>query len=316
MAQISSDSLAVAKDLNARFTGIINKPRDPLYTKICEVVPSDGAFEKYPMITKLPFPTQWNDMRTPEGIRVTNTLEVDNLRYSLSVRMDANLVNDSKAYTLNQIVDQAANRCVEFPDKLSSALVEAGATAGAKDIADPANTFYGTTHSFAGTGGNNISNKLTGSGTTLNQVQTDLFAAIAALKLMKDNEGGLLNGDIKASKENLVIQCHPNMEGVFRQILNTTWLPTQANASGENIQKGMADLYVDGYLADVNDWYLHVVGMAQRPFLFQEREKMRSKLYTPNDSYQHDKDDVVEILAKWRFAFAYAFFYHTIRTTN
>jgi len=316
MSQISGDSLAIAKDLNARFTNIINKPRVPLYTKICETVPSDGAFEKYPMVTQLPFPKQWNDIRTPEGIRVTSVLEVDNLRYSMSVQMDTNLVNDSKAYTLNTIVDQAANRCVEFPDKLSSALVEAGANAGTKDIADPAVAFYATTHQYAGTGGNTISNKLTGTGVTLTTVQTDLFAAMAALKTMKDNEGGLINGDIPVTKENFIIQCHPNMEGVFRQVLNTSWLPLLTGASGENVLKGTADIFVDGYLTDVNDWYLHCVGMQQRPFIFQEREAMRSKLYTSENSYTHDFNDMIEILVKWRFAFAYAFFFRSIKTTN
>lgn len=319
---LSGDKLAIARDLNNRFDSYVRKPRaNMLYKKVCEIVPSDGAFEKYPMITSVPFPAEWTDMNTPDGIRVTNVLEVDNLMYRQHIEIDANLVADSKAWELNRLLTRAANRCVEFPDKLCSALLDAGVNASTPSITDPTTAFYAATKSFGGLGKNSFSNKLTGTGTTLTALQTDIAAAISALESIKDDEGALVNNDLKMTQDNLLFRFNPALKFVFNQVLNTQWLPLVSAASGENVLKGIGEPYSDGYMvnaddAGTNDWQLHVCAEGYRPFIYQEREKMRSKLYTPNDDKDCDVRNVIAIITSYRFAFAYGFPEHSIHTFN
>ncbi len=312
MASTVQDSQAIAKDLHARFDAVLSEPRDPLYPKICMMVPSDGAYEKYAEITRLPFPKEWRDERAPNGVDVTNTLQVDNKTYEMTVDIDEDLVEDAKAWELQNFVVEAAERGVDFPDKLSSALVEAGATAGSVGINNA--VFYNTTQAFAG-GTNTFSNKLTGTGITLQTLTADLFTAIAGMKTWLDNEGGLINRSLREGKGNLLIHCHPAMEGVFTQILNTTWYPLQTQASGENVLKGRADLFADGYLTDQTDWYLHYVGGTTRPFIMQERRAMRSWLMGPGSEFTRNSKKV-RIGLDWRFRLAYMFYYRSLKVTN
>lgn len=314
MGQVAGDSSAIAKDLHARFDAVIAQPAELLVDKVCQQVDSDGAFEKYAQVSRLPFPRQWKDQRVPQGVDVTNTLQSDNRTYELTVDFDEDLVQDAKAYELNQIVNEAAQRWVEFPDKLLAALIEAGATSGNNGMSGL--TFHKTTQSFGGQGANQYSNKLTGTGTTLLQVQADFATALAGLRNILDNEGGALNRQLKEGKTQLLIHCPPAMEYVFRQLLNTAWIPLLSGASGENIFKGMADLQSDPYLTDVNDWYLHVVGLATKPFVYQKRRMGRSKLFTPNDDALMNERKIVRIAADCRFRLNYLFEYRSIKTTN
>lgn len=314
--QLSGDSLALAKDLNNRFDSMIRKERDGLHKRVCEIVPSTTAFEKYPMITSVPFPTEWTDMNTPTGIRVTNVLEVDNLMYRQHIEIDANLVNDNQAWTLKNLLTRAAQRATAFKDKLCSALLDAGINANTPSITDPTTAFYATTKSFGGLGKNTFSNKLTGSGITALQVATDLAAAVSAFEQILDDQGGLVNDVIQQNATNLLIRSSPALKLIFTQILNGSWLPLLSGASGDNVQKGMADHFSDGYMADKTDWEMHVIAEGYRPFLLQIRESLRSKLYTPNDDKDCDKRNVIEIVATERLAFAYGFPEHSIRVVN
>lgn len=314
MAGQGGDSAAIAKDLHARFDAKIRVERPMLYPKLCRVVDSDGQYEKYAQVTRCPFPRQWKDQRVPAGVDVTNTLNWANNTYELTLDFDEDLMQDAKAYELNDFVDETALRAKDFPDKLLAALVEAGATAGSNGMSGL--TFYKTTQSFAGAGNNQYSNKLTGSGTTLLQLQADLSAALAQMRNILDNEGGLVNADLKEGSGQLLIQCPPALEYTFRQLLNTAWIPLLSGASGENIFKGMAELYSDAYLVDQNDWYLHYIGQPTKPFVYQERRKLRTQLFGPwNDAYMNDRK-IVRIAADYRFRLGYMFEYRSIRTTN
>ncbi len=312
MAATIQDSQAIAKDLHARFDAILSEPRDPLHPKICTTVPSDGAYEKYAEITRIPFPKKWTDERAPQGVDVTNTLTVENNTYELTVDIDENLVEDAKAWELNNFVAEVADRAVELPDKLCSALVEAGATAGSVGI--NGSTFYSTSQAFAG-GANTFSNKLTGTGTTLIQLKTDFYAAVAAMKTWLDNEGGLINRQLKEGKGKLVVQCHPSIANTFDELLTATWGPALTGASGENINRDRAEVFADGYLTDANDWYLHYTGGVTRPFIFQQRRAMRNGILGPGSEFCINTRKI-RLWADWRFRLAYMFYYRTVKTTN
>lgn len=316
MAGVAGDSGAIAKDLHARFDAVLaeNADKELLADKICQVVESDGAFEKYAQVSRLPFPRQWKDQRVPQGVDVTNTLQSDNRTYEITVDFDEDLMQDAKAYELQDFVAETAQAWVDYPDFLLAALVEAGATSGNNGMSGL--TFYKTTQSFAGLGNNQYSNKLTGTGTTLLQLQADFATALAALRNILDNAGKALYRQLKEGKARLLIQCPPALEYVFRQLLNTAWIPLLSGASGENIFKAMADLYSDCYLTDTNDWYLHVVGMSTKPFVYQKRRMGRTKLFTPDNDALMNERKIVRIAADCRFRLNYLFEYRSIRVTN
>ncbi len=314
MAGITSDPAAIAKDLHSRLDAVLAGPRNPLYPKICKKVESDGAFEKYAEVARIPFPSLWVDQRQPHGMDVLNTLTVNNNHYELTIDIDRDLVQDAKAWQLSDFVAESAMRMKTLPDKLCSALVEAGATSG--NVGVNGATFYKTSNSFGAAGNNTFDNLLTGTGVGLIALIADLFTAIAALKAFKDDKGGLLNEDMEDGKSNLLIQCPVALEGVFSQILNTTWNPTLSAASGQNVNMGRAELFVDARLADVNDWYLHYVGGTSRPFIFQERTPMEVDPPQGPGSPMWINEKKLRLTASWRFRLAYMHYYRSLKVTN
>ena len=311
--QVGGDPNAVLKDLHATFEDTVQQVRPSLVPKLCQTVPSDGAYEKYVFPTAVAQPRQFSDERVPTGVDVVSTYQLNNNTYELTLDFDGDLLADARAYNLAELVREAAMSAVLYPDYLLSSVVAAGVTAGSN--AYDGNTFYGDTHLYGSAGANNIDNKLAGSGTTLANLQTDIGAAIAALRGYKDNAGRLINQQLAEGKGQLLLQCPLAMEMDFRRALNTAWLPVLTGASGENVLQGVSDIIADGYLTDANDWYLHYVGLPLRPYVFQERSPLVSKVLG-YDSEFYTNTRKIRIAAEMRFKIGYFGFYRSVLTVN
>lgn len=311
--QVGGDSNAILKDLHATFEDTVQQVRPSLVPKVCQTVDSDGAYEKFVFPTAVAQPRLFTDQRVPTGVDVVSTYQLNNNTYELTLDFDGDLLRDSKAYNLQELVREAALSAVLYPDYLLSTIIEAGATSG--NNAYDGNTFYGDTHLYGSAGTNNIDNKLGGSGTSVTQLQTDLGAAIAALRGFKDNQGRLINQLLAEGKGQLLIQCPLAMEFDFRRVLNSAMIPVLSGAPGDNVLQGVADLFPDGYLTDVNDWYLHYVGMPLRPYVFQNRAPLSTKVLG-YDSEFYANTRKVRIVSEQRFKIGYFGFYRTVKTTN
>lgn len=309
---VSGDPNAVMKDLHAAFEDTINEVRTSVVPDLCMEVESDGAYEKYAFPTAAAWPRVWTDQRTAQGVDVNATYQVDNNEYELTLEFKRSLLEDAKAYKgLEQMVREHAKSAVLYPDYLCSSLVANGNAS--TSLAYDGNPFYGGTHLFAAAGANNINNSLSASGTSITQLQTDLVAAIAALRTFKDNQGRLINPQLAEGKGQFVVHCPSSLEYTFRQVLNAAWIPVTSNAPGDNIFQGIAGLRADGYLTG-SAWYLHYVGAPIRPFIYQNRMPLELSVLGPDSEYARNHGRC-RILARQRFRLAYGAFYRSIKTS-
>lgn len=307
---IFGDANAVLKDLHAQFEDTVRQTRPNNVPEICMEVESDGAYEKYAFPTAPAWPRLFVDQRSAQGVDVNAVYQVDNNTYELTLEFKKELLDDARAYNVGQVVREAAMSAVLYPDYLLSQLVANGN--GGTALAYDGNPFYGDTHLFANAGSTNIDNSLAASGTSLNQLQTDFEAAVAAIRGYKDNQGRLINPVFAEGAEQLVVHCPLAQEMNWRRILNSAWMPVLSTASGENILRGIAKVIPDGYLSG-SAWFLHYVGMPLRPFVFQNREALSTTVLGPNSEHCQNTGKV-RILARQRFRLQYMAFYRSART--
>lgn len=313
MAGQYGDANAVLKDLNAMFEDTVQQTRPSLVPRLCDVKPSDGAYEKYAFPTAVAQPRKWTDQRVPTGVDVNAVYQLNNELYELTLDFKGELLMDSRAYSLESIVREAALSAVLYPDYLLSNLIQDGD--GVAALAYDGNPMYGDTHLYGAAGANNIDNKLAGSGATVTALRTDFGAALAALRGYKDNAGRLINQQAAEGRDQLVVHCPLAMLQEWQQVLNTSWYPVLSGAAGESVLKGAAEPIGDGYLTDANDWYLHYVGMPMRPYIMQEREPLQTSVLG-YESEHYKNTGTVRIVSRHRFKIGYFAFYRSVMTVN
>jgi len=162
----------------------------------------------------------------------------------------------------------------------------------------------------------NVDNILVGTGTTVAQVQTDLAAARAQMRLYQDDQGRPMNliGN--------TIVVHPDIEQIMWQALNVQQAGLQNNsaipASISGVFSGQSyRIVVNPQLTDANDWYLlHIGGPAFRPFVLQTEKMPVLESDTNPDTRENilNRDFIYSVYG--RYAVAVTDPRLAIRTTN
>lgn len=275
MAVIRGDTNATLKDLTVIAETTLAEYKPVLHPRICSGGAEEGAYTKIPISTLPPFPSKLDGERKVFGKDVTVVQEYDQETYGILIGIDADLVRNSKAYNLSDLIAEAALAARMFPDYTLQAAIVANGNAY------DAVAYYGTTHKFAKAGSSTINNTVSRTGATVTALATDLASAMAKLRTFKDNQGKLLNPLVKYGQQNLVIHCPAALEQAFRQVLYGSMIPvaapvttsgTAAAPAQNNVLQGIADLIPDGYLdaSSETTWYLHYVGLPQKPFVMFE----------------------------------------------
>jgi hypothetical protein len=210
---------------------------------------------------------------------------------------------------------------VLFPDYLASQAVIAGGTNTAYD----GNTFYGGTYNYAAMGSTNIDNAIARTGATVTHLANDMASALTALRTFRDNQGRLLNPRAIRGSNELIIHCPIALEIPFLQLVNASMVPvtvpvttsgTAAAPADNAVLKGIATVYGDGYL-DVNSattWYLHYVGMPQRPFVFIQNYDTIVNVLGFGSEFETNFN-AVRIALKHRFVLGYYRFDRSIQVS-
>ena len=297
----------VLRGLKAAFMEGVQSVRPSLIPRIAQEIPSDGASEKYIYPTAMPKPRKWTDERAAKSINALLTYELTNETYELSLEFGKELLDDCKVFALSDLLREAGMSCEMHPDELLSLLVQNGDQSGY--TAYDGQIFYvNNAHKFAGAG-TSADNVLTGSGTTVTDFKSNFQIAVRMLKNFKDNEGRLFN-NVQSGRQNLVAHVPTALEYIAREALNASMI-----AATNNIIVGEADVIADGYLDDTNDWYLHLVGMPQKPFIYQNREPLSVVTLGP-DSEFCTRTGKVGIYARRRFKLGYHRWERSIMVTN
>ena len=322
MGFTSSDPNAVLKSLTNVFDETRKEIKDINWPKYARKQESDGAYEQYAFPTAVPFPREWIDERVPRSVNTNIVYQINNKLYELTMEFAESLLRDARAYNgLADMMAESAAAAVAYPDYLMAQLVNNSATAGYTAY-DGQIFFNGSSnHLYAGAGSNYINNTYSASGQTIDCLRNDLVGAFAKLLTFKDDKNKLVNPLLKPDASNLTIVCSAALGPIFRQLLNSAWLPvsiagTAASAApaGDNVIKGMANLVVEPYLdaTSATAWYLCYTSVGYRPFVMQEREPLRVKVLGFDSEFCNNTGHV-RIMTRQRFAAGYFAFYRAIR---
>lgn len=321
MATVIGDTNAVLKDLTLIAEDTVAETRPNLYPLICSVKPEEGAYTKIPVPANMPFPRLFEGERSMQGKDVNVVQTFNQSTYELTIDLNSDLVKNAKAYNYSDLVREATMSAKLFPDYLASQAVINGSVSG--NNAYDGNLFYGPTHNFAKLGSNNINNTISKTGQTVTALAADLQNALAAIRTMLDNQGRLLNPLAKQGMGQLLVHCPVALEQYMRQVLFGSMIPmaapvqtsgTAAAPVATNVLMGIADIFPDGYLdtASKTAWYLHYVGMPQRPFVFIENYGIQVQVLGFGSEYEA-RYNKIAICLKHRFVLGYYRFDRSIR---
>ena len=294
MAVVVGNQNAVLKDLTIIFERAIGAQKRMLHPLICSKVAEAGAYTRMPVAANMALPRKFEGGRAINGkdVPVIETFVQDT--YELTIELSSDLLENATAYDFSMLVEEAGMSALQFPSYLCSKMVSGGTGANAYD----GNPFYGSTHQYAKVNGApNINNTVAATGTDVVSLGNDLQSAFALMGTFQDNAGRLLNEQVEQNAANFVIQAPQAIFGNFRKVLNASWVPTttpvvtsgsSATPIGTNVNEGVASLYPDGYLDPVSAsaWYLHCVGMPNKPFVWIENYPIRVKVLGFGSEYQ------------------------------
>lgn len=254
-------SIALERGLRASFVKEWNAAENP-----SDIMPfvtetrSTAADEKYGWLGASPMMSEWVDERRLKALN-SFSYSLVNKDFEATLSVDRNEIDDDQLGNVNiRIADLAQKAKAAHPRKLFFAALMAGTSALCYD----GQPFFSASHSEGASG--TQSNLLTGSGTSLEQILTDLDAAEAALQNFKDDIGEPINeGDMQ-----LAVICPPALKAKFIKINQAEYITTGLT----NVWKGRITLILSsGRLNDsITDFYVANLAPGIKPFIRQIRK--------------------------------------------
>src|SRR5579883_315638 len=277
MATVSSDFLAA---LFTRFDvqfedQFLAATRVNDYKRLCTVMESKTLTESINWLGTVPVMREWVDTRVHQSIAPSFTYSITNKHYEATIDVDRDSVEDD---TYNLIMPRVAQLGLEagrYPWVLAvNALLNNGTCYDGQP-------FFSAAHQEQNSGVQ--SNLVSGTGTTITALQADIGTALAQGRRLRDNQGRpMYLYQVGQPGSDLVVFAPPELEEQFRLILNNQFLVVSVSGAGaagnvfgtqENPLKGFADLVIDPYLTDTDDWYLLDLGsIAVKPLIYLDRK--------------------------------------------
>jgi len=274
------------------------------WPKIAMKTDSKSNQEKYGWLGSAPVMREWKDERVPKGLLQSDYTIVNN-HYEASIGVNKDDFEDDQYGQIIVRIQDMAERAKEHPDELISTLRVAGTAALCYD----GQYFYDTAHSEGSSG--TLSNIVTGSGTSVSNIKTDFLSALAKFRTFKDDRGKPFH----ANNLQLVVVCPPNLEGQFMEFLTAAII-----SQTTNIFVNKADLMIDPYLSDTNDWYLDVVNRSVKGFIFQERKPVQfASTASKGTEFQSDQEfhaNHVYYGIDARYNVGYGLWQNSVKVTN
>lgn len=239
------------------------------YTRIASVMKSNTLTESINWLGTVPQMRLWTDERVHQAIAPSYTYSVTNNHYEATIDVDRDTIEDDRYRLIMPRIGQLGQEAGRYPWVLAiNALVANGTGYDGQ-------SFFSSSHvsGLSGTQNNTVS----ATGQTLAAVTTDLTSAITQIRRFKDDQGRPMNlGQPKTGTGGpggLTILAPPELESVFRQLLNADFLPAAGVAAPQsNWFKGYADLIVDPYLTSATAWYLLDLGHSLKPLIYLDRK--------------------------------------------
>jgi len=232
--------------------GVTAKPVDSLAT----VIPSTKSEEAYAWLGQVPGMREWTDERMPKGLSEYD-FTLKNKHWEASIDVDRDTLEDDQYGQLLVRINGLAEAVARHKRQLVVSLLPLGFTSAAYDT----HYFFDTDHSEGSSG--TQSNKGTDA-----LAHDSLWAAITAMRKIKDDQGQPLGVD-----PNLLV-VPPDLEELARELLESPDRSDTANRA-KNTLYGRLQLEVEPYLTDTNNWYLFDTSKVVKPLILQDRQPVR-----------------------------------------
>lgn len=255
--------ITLKKGLNAAFVKAFNNAEDP-----ADVMPfimettSNSDKENYGWLGQSPSLTEWVDERKLKSLNEFE-YEIPNKDYEATLPVDRNALADDQLGNVRTRIDDLARKARIHPRKLFMEALIAGET----ELCYDGQPFFSASHEEGDSGVQ--SNLLTGTGTTLAQLEADIDSSEAAMLSFKDDTGEPWNeGEVRVG-----IVCHPSLKAKFNR-LNTL---DQINNSSNGMKGRIAQITYSSRLATTgsaaaNDWYISDISEGMKAIIKQKRQ--------------------------------------------
>ena len=260
---IVANQKTLERGLRAAFVKSFNNYEDPSDVKdfIMETT-SDGRDEEYGWLGQSPMMTEWVDERRLKSLNSFEYVLV-NKDYEATLSVKRNDLEDDRLNAVKVRIDDLARKAKQsHPRKLFFDALLAGTT----DLCYDGLPYFSASHVEGKSG--TQSNIVTGTGTSVAQLVTDLETAEARMLAYKDDIGEPMHeGELM-----IAVICPVELKARFERINVSSELTTGV----ANTWKGrIKRITTSSRLTDANDWYFADVTPGLKPLIRQIRQAVK-----------------------------------------
>lgn len=179
--------------------------------------------------------------------------EISTLVYKQGYELDRKILDNAKAIqdetTIMQVINTMTDDAVAHKDTQLTTLLESGGS----DIFGSA--FFGTSVSIWNTDhatSATITNTYSGNGVTAANIKTDFYGGYYDIVMDQRNSAGRLLHGPGIVKQKPIVMCHPDLLDVMEDVFE---VETQSSNAGKNKTYKRAEIRINPYLSDTNDYY-------------------------------------------------------------
>ncbi len=265
MAVVTSDFLAaVYTQFRALWQdAFIAAQAQVFYPRLALEVPSATLTESFNWLGTVPIMKQWVDERQHQAM-FPFTYSLTNEHYEVTIDVDRDTFEDDRLGQIAPRISQLGMEAPRFIEFTAITALNNGAVSG--NVSYDGVTFYNATH-ITGVNTSGQTNLYTATGHTLALLQADFGGAKAQMRKVKDDQGRPMN------LEPDLVLAPPELEQVFAQLLNASFIPSGSVGSMQNTFVGQADMAISAYLTSATAWHLLATrSAAWKPLLFVNRK--------------------------------------------
>lgn len=246
--------------LDARFhqalSDMLTRADIAAYAQMYGIIPSTTARNEYGWLGDVPSVEEWIGQKNYSGLKEYD-YTIKNRDFSTGIVIDRNDLEDSDAINIASRVEDMAEAMAIHPHKLIVELLKNGENGLAYDGA-----------AFFSDRGTNANNLLTGTGTTVAKLQTDISTARATMMKFPSDQGRPLGLRMDA------IVCDPSLEADMLRAIGSPAVVTSGSGTFVNPVTNWINLILPvPELTDTNDWYGLALNRSVRPFFYQARKQ-------------------------------------------
>ncbi|MFN3159732.1 MAG: Mu-like prophage major head subunit gpT family protein [Rubinisphaera brasiliensis] len=295
---------AVIYDLTATFDTAVAAAQ-PLYPRVCTVIESDGADEKYGWVDGMPGVREWIGDRQFKELRAA-TYEIENKHWESSLLLSKTNLADDRVSMYPPLMQELAAEATHHPDELWFQILENGNSSQCFD----GQFFFDTDHEWgdSGTQSNDITCDVTNpAAVTVAEMKSAIRKAVRSLLAFKRPNGKLYHRTSQKPLDDLVVL-------VPLALRDQAYDAIEAELTGggnSNVIIDRPEIITSAALSSDVKFYLFRTRQPLNPFVFQAREPLSRMTKGMDDSETKD----VKFMTEARYNVGYLAWWNAIACT-